>query len=128
MSFRQAPSQLGRSFKRNLESNDDLQPLLSERSLNLLIQGARRDGKLSLANKGIRGSVPELVWTMYDFQREQDTLSMQPQGSSSVNWWETVDLTRLVHRLIYFQFVYKCCPRLIIQFLQLPWYHLELGR
>ncbi|KAI9188426.1 hypothetical protein H9P43_002817 [Blastocladiella emersonii ATCC 22665] len=70
---------------------------LTPRALDRILRAARSDGRLNLAHRGLRGSVPAAVWHMYDPPSDADvSLDRARRPDASAAWWEAVDLTRLV--------------------------------
>jgi len=74
----------------NLQEGEELHPQL--------IKQARKSGQLNLSNRGMV-SVPDKVWKLMDLtDEEQKTLSrgVSLQEDVEDNWWEHVDLTKLI--------------------------------
>ncbi|XP_023341290.1 leucine-rich repeat-containing protein 40 [Eurytemora carolleeae] len=74
----------------NLQEGDDLHPQL--------VKQARSSGQLNLSNRGLV-CVPDKVWTLMELTKEEEeTLrkGVSLETSSQENWWDHVELTKLI--------------------------------
>lgn len=63
-----------------------------------MVKQARSSGQLNLSGRGLV-SVPDKVWSLMEFDEEESKQMMagvSMDNESSENWWDTVDLTKLI--------------------------------
>lgn len=72
------------------QDSEDLHPQM--------VKQARRSGQLNLSGRGMV-SVPDKVWSLMEFDEEESKQMMagvSMDSESSENWWDTVDMTKLI--------------------------------
>ena len=62
-----------------------------------LVKQARKSGQLNLSNRGLV-EVPSKVWHLAEMDKEEEkTLNnMDMNATSNDNWWDQVDMTKLI--------------------------------
>ena len=62
-----------------------------------LVKQARQSGPLPLSNRGL-AMVPDKVWNIAEMDKEEEkTLSsLNMDSNSNENWWDQVDMTKLI--------------------------------
>ncbi|CAG8579833.1 1499_t:CDS:2 [Paraglomus occultum] len=81
------------SAKKAASHQDQDEEVVGGRSLKVIIKQARSSGRLNITNRSLK-EIPEEVWKMYD--TDSSTVNLDFSSSSAENWYEAIDLTRLV--------------------------------
>ena len=68
---------------------------LTDHYNNKIIKQARTTGRLNLSNQRLK-AIPEALFTRDDITSKLSAVSFENSKSNEFNWWEEVDITKLI--------------------------------